>query len=115
MNQDDASRDPIREPLTQCPIRSMIDVLGGKWKQPIICILSSNGPTRYNTLKRRLGNITNMMLSKSLKELESNRMIVRTQFNEIPPHVEYSLTEKGSSVVPILVEAAQWSLDHMND
>lgn len=98
-----------------CPIRYVLDIVGGKWKLAILCILSSGGVIRYNSLKRKLNGITNMMLAQSLKELEAANMINRAQYNEIPPRVEYSLTEKGKSIVPNLINLAKWGLENMED
>ena len=96
-----------------CPLRYLTNTFGGKWKMPIICILSNKKPQRYSSIKRRLGDITNIMLAKSLKELEAAGLINRTQFNEVPPHVEYSLTEKGERALPILTTAAEWAVSEM--
>ncbi len=96
-----------------CPIRYSLDIIGGKWKLPILCMLASGNPTRYSSIKRKLGNITNMMLAQSLKELESMGMVHREQYNEVPPRVEYSLTEKGNSIIPILVQLGEWGADNM--
>lgn len=63
---------------------------------------------RYNELKRRIDDITNMMLTQSLKELESRRIVERRQFMEIPPRVEYSLTENGKKLIPALKALAEW-------
>ncbi|MBQ3403198.1 MAG: helix-turn-helix transcriptional regulator [Synergistaceae bacterium] len=98
---------------TICPLRYLTDIFGGKWKLPIICILSGERPQRYSAIKRRLGGITNMMLSNSLKELEALGMVNRTQYNEVPPHVEYSLTDKGRSSLPMLTSAAQWAVSEI--
>lgn len=103
----------MKENKSICPLRYLTDVFGGKWKLPIICILASEKPQRYSAIKRRLGDITNMMLSQSLKELEAFGMVSRTQFNEIPPHVEYSLTEKGKGSLPMLTTAAQWAVHEL--
>lgn len=100
---------------TKCPLRYLIDVFGGKWKLPIVCVLSGDKPQRYSTIKRRLREITNMMLSQSLKELESDGMILRTQFNEVPPHVEYSLTQKGRGAIPVLLAAYEWAINEMKE
>ena len=77
------------------------------------CILSNKEPQRYSSIKRRLGNITNMMLAQSLKELEADGLIIRTQYNEVPPHVEYSLTLKGEGALPMLTKAAEWAVKEM--
>ncbi len=98
-----------------CPIRYAIDVVGGKWKLPIICMLASGLPTRYSSIKRKLMGVTNMMLSQSLKELESSGIIHREQYNEVPPRVEYTLTDKGKSIIPPLVKLAEWSAGYMQE
>ena len=100
---------------TVCPLRYLTGIFGGKWKMPIICILADQTPKRYSVIKRRLSDITNMMLAQSLKELESDGMVSRKQYNEIPPRVEYSLTDKGRSVIPILTAAAQWALHELGE
>lgn len=96
-----------------CPIRYTIDVVGGKWKLPIICMLASGVPTRYSSIKRKLKGITNMMLSQSLKELEASGIVHREQYNEVPPRVEYTLTDKGKSIIPPLLKLAEWGAGHM--
>lgn len=103
------------EDKTLCPLKYLTSLFGGKWKMPIICILSGYESVRYSVIKRRLGDITNMMLAKSLRELEADGMINRIQYNEIPPHVEYSLTDKGKSSLPMLTSAAEWAIREMND
>ncbi|MGL4792088.1 MAG: winged helix-turn-helix transcriptional regulator [Anaerotignaceae bacterium] len=91
-----------------CPIRHTLDIIGGKWKLPIVCMLIGGSPTRYSTIKRKLNGITNMMLAQSLKELEASGMVHREQYNEVPPRVEYTLTELGASIVPPLIQLAEW-------
>lgn len=98
-----------------CPIRYAINIVGSKWKLPIICILASGLPTRYSSIKRKLTGVTNMMLSQSLKELEAAGIVHRKQYNEVPPKVEYTLTDKGKSIIPVLVNLAEWSVAHMQE
>ncbi|SDF79596.1 winged helix-turn-helix transcriptional regulator [Sporomusa acidovorans] len=98
-----------------CPIRYAIDIVGGKWKLPIICMLASGLPTRYSTIKRKLTGITNMMLAQSLKELEASGIVHREQYNEVPPRVEYTLTDKGKSIIPPLIKLAEWGGSHMQE
>jgi DNA-binding HxlR family transcriptional regulator len=95
--------------LLYCPIRYALDTVTGKWKLPILCVLA-HGPNRYNSILRKLDGITNMMLAQSLRELEDDGMIVREQFNEVPLRVEYSLTERGKSLVPLLRQTAKWGI-----
>ncbi len=103
----------MSEEALLCPVRYALDIVGGKWKLPILCLLAPGEPTRYSTIKRKLGDVTNMMLSQSLKELEAAGMIHREQYNEVPPRVEYSLSEKGRSIVPILIQFGAWGAENM--
>ncbi|MGF6375275.1 DNA-binding HxlR family transcriptional regulator [Clostridiales Family XIII bacterium PM5-7] len=96
-----------------CPIRYSLDLVGGKWKLPILCMLADGQPTRYSAIKRKLETVTNMMLSQSLKELEASGMVHRKQYNEVPPRVEYRLTEKGQSILPILLQLATWGAENL--
>lgn len=98
-----------------CPLKYLSQTFGGKWKMPIICVLSDMSPKRYSAIKRSLGDITNMMLAQSLKELEAAGLVSRTQYNEVPPRVEYSLTERGKNAIPMLTAAAQWALSEMDN
>lgn len=98
-----------------CPIRYAIDIVGGKWKLPIICMLANGLPTRYSCIKRKLTGITNMMLAQSLKELTSAGIVYREQYNEVPPRVEYTLTDKGKSIIPPLKQLAGWGAEHMQE
>ena len=98
----------------KCPLKHLSDTFGGKWKLPIICILSDGEPPkRYSTIKRRLTDITNVMLAKSLRELEDSGLVFRKQYNEIPPRVEYSLTEKGKGTLEFLTQAAMWAVEDL--
>lgn len=91
-----------------CPIRYTMMVAGGKWKLPIICLLADGKPRRNGEIKRHLGSITSMTLSQTLKELEGYGMVTRQQYNEVPPRVEYTITKKGSSLLPALEMLAAW-------
>jgi DNA-binding HxlR family transcriptional regulator len=94
--------------LDSCPLTFALNLIGGKWRLPIIWALSKNGIMRYNELKRSIDGITNMMLTQSLKELETHGIIKRKQFMEIPPRVEYSLTDNGKNLIPALKALANW-------
>lgn len=99
----------------QCPIRYMLNMFGGKWKLPIVCMLSAGTPLRYSSIKRKLGDITNVMLSQSLKELEAAGIVHREQYNEVPPRVEYTLTEKGVGILPLLLQMGEWAANDMKE
>lgn len=91
-----------------CPIVYALSIIGQKWKIPILWHLADEGTLRYNELKRGVQGITNMMLTKSLQELEEHGLIDRKQYDEIPPKVEYSLSERGQSLIPLLREFDAW-------
>ena len=86
-----------------------LEIFDGKWKSRIICVLAAQNKLRYSELCKELVNITDAVLAATLKELLTDEIITRTQYDEIPPRVEYSLTEKGVSVVPILQSICHWS------
>ena len=92
-----------------CPIGGALKVIGGKWKARIICSLYVDGTQRYNDLARKTAGVTSAMLSSSLKELEADGIVVRKQYEEIPPRVEYCLTERGRELWPILHRLAHWA------
>jgi DNA-binding HxlR family transcriptional regulator len=94
--------------LDGCPLTFALNLIGGKWRLPIIWALSKNGTMRYNELRRSIGGITNMMLTQSLRELESYGIVYRKQYMEIPPRVEYSLTQSGENLIPALKALASW-------
>lgn len=93
----------------RCPLEYGMAIFGGKWKSRIICVLSANETLRYSEIRNEMHNITDAVLAATLKELIADQLICRKSYDEIPPHVEYSLTEKGHSVVPILQSICQWS------
>lgn len=100
---------PKLEKDIRCPLEYGLDIFGGKWNSRIICVLAEKKTLRYSELRREMVNITDAVLASALKELMAAGMVSRRQFEEIPPRVEYELTEKGSSVVPILQSICRWS------
>lgn len=93
----------------RCPLEYGLAVFGGKWKSRIICVLSANSKLRYSEIRKELYNITDAVLAATLKGLIADGIVDRKSYDEIPQRVEYSLTEKGTSVVPILQSICQWS------
>ena len=93
----------------RCPLEYGLSMFTGKWKSRILCVLACQGARRYSELVNDLGNITDAVLSASLKELVADNMIKRILYEEIPPRVEYELTSRGESVLPILQSIAQWA------
>ncbi|WP_432626987.1 winged helix-turn-helix transcriptional regulator [Brotaphodocola sp.] len=93
----------------RCPLEYGLEIFGGKWKPRIICVLNEKEVLRYSGIRREMTNITDAVLASTLKELIRDGVIDRTSYDEIPPRVEYRLTEKGKSVVPILQSICKWS------
>ena len=91
------------------PLEYGLAIFGEKWKSRIVCVLSANERLRYSELRKELYNITDAVLAATLKDLIEDGIIDRKSYDEIPPRVEYSLTEKGKSVVPILQGICEWS------
>lgn len=100
---------PKLEKDIRCPLEYGLDIFGGKWKSRVICVLATQEVLRYSELRREMSNITDAVLASTLKELIADKIILRRSYDEIPPRVEYSLTEKGLSAVPILQSICQWS------
>ena len=96
-----------------CPMELGINILSGKWKLRILWNLYIKKVVRFNELKRNLGNITTKTLTEQLRELEDKKIIKRTIYPEIPPKVEYSLTEIGSSIEPVLKTLCDWGNDYL--
>lgn len=97
----------------KCPVLYALGIIGQKWKLPILWYMYEKQPIRYNELKRKLAGITNVMLTKSLRELEGAGLVSRVQYNEIPPRVEYSLTDRGEALIPTLNELYKWGQEQM--
>ena len=91
-----------------CPVAYTISIFERKWKWLIIYVLSQEKILRYGELKRCLPKITHKMISQELKELESLKLINRKVYNQIPPKVEYFLTKKGASLLPIIDLMCEW-------
>lgn len=96
-----------------CPVLYTMSILGQRWKLPILWHLAEEGTLRYNELKRGIPLITNIMLTQSLRELEKSYLVERKSYDTIPPKVEYSLTERGKSLIPILRQIHAWGADQM--
>lgn len=96
------------------PFNDAMGLISGKWKMNILFCISEIGTIRYGELRSTLGNITHRVLSKKLKELEENDLIIRKEYPQIPPKVEYSLTPKGESLLPILRMICDWGKENID-
>jgi DNA-binding HxlR family transcriptional regulator len=92
---------------TDCPVRATLQIIGGKWK-PIILYYLTFGTKRFGEIAVRIPTISRKVLTEQLKELEKDGLIVRRQYKEIPPRVEYSLTRLGKSLSSVFDEMAAW-------
>lgn len=90
------------------PFAYAISIIDGKWKMHILFWLWKLEIMRYSEIKKSLGNVTHKMLSNKLKELESDGLIIRKAYPQVPPKVEYSLSEKGLSLMPVLQSICNW-------
>ena len=97
-----------------CGLKRVLDLIGGKWKILILCLIDRNEVVRYGELKRGIYGITNTMLATSLKEMEADGMVLRTQYDEMPVRVEYRLTDKAKSIIPILLELKKGGEENMD-
>ena len=93
----------------RCPLEHGLEIFGGKWKSRVICVLNENKVLRYSEIRNEMINITDTVLAATLKELIKDGIINRIQYNAIPPRVEYELTDRGKSVVPILQSICRWA------
>lgn len=95
----------------ECALRNALASIGGKWRIPILCALIVDGPCRYNELLKKVSGISNTMLSQTLKELESDHLVERTEYIEVPIRVEYSPTDKARRLQPIMEQLIEWSME----
>ncbi len=97
-----------------CPVEACLEVIGGKWKGVVLFHLLA-GTRRFNELKRTMPKVTQRMLTRQLRELEAYRIIERRVYPEVPPRVEYSLTELGRTLEPILRTLQTWGVEHVDE
>ena len=96
--------------IAHCPVRNVLSHISGKWPILILCILSENERTRFNAISKAIPDISSKVLSDTLKNLEADGLVERHLYAEIPPRVEYALTDLGKSLMPILGELIGWAL-----
>jgi DNA-binding HxlR family transcriptional regulator len=101
-------QNPMPQKQYMCPVEALVDVVGGKWKMPILTLLFQ-GTKRYGELRAQLPGVTERMLTMQLRELEQAGIVQRKVYAEVPLKVEYSLTDLGLSLEPVLQVMLSWS------
>ncbi len=97
-----------------CAVGATLSVIGGCWKPIIIFKLLQNDFLRFGELRREIEGVTQRMLTQQLRELEDDKVVTRKVYAEVPPRVEYSLTDYGRTLEPIMIAMRDWGADHMN-
>lgn len=96
--------------LEDTPFGYTLKLIGGKWKMVILYLLAENDCLRFNELQKIIGTITYRALSSALKDLEADGLLIRTEYPQIPPKVEYTLSELGKSLIPVLEQLCWWGV-----
>lgn len=97
-----------------CSVEATLSVIGGRWKSVIIFLLLQHEYLRFGELRRKIEGVTQRMLTNQLRELEADNIVLRKVYAEVPPRVEYSLTDYGRSLEPIMLAMRDWGAEHMN-
>ena len=106
-------KEQLNSIIERCPVRNVVARFGNKWALLVILVLSENEPIRYNELGRKIPDISSRVLSNTLRILEADGLVNRRFYQEVPPRVEYSLTETGRSLVPIIIKLTEWAQNNM--
>lgn len=110
------NRTEVRDALfPDCPIRNVLTRIGDKWSLLVLFTMERNGNQRFKELQRNIPDISQKMLTATLKTLEADGLVLRKAYPEVPPRVEYTLTDKGKSLLPHIDNLIGWALDNMND
>ena len=107
----------VKAEYLACPIRNVISRFGDKWSMLVLYSLhtSETGVLRFNELRRHMTDCSQKMLSQTLKNLEQSHLVHREVYPEVPPRVEYSLTETGKSLMPVIMDLIAWGKEHFNE
>ena len=97
-----------------CPITEVVDIVFSRWTTPILWTLHERGRQRFVELERGIGGITPKVLTQRLRQLERDGLVTRTYHPEVPPRVEYEITDLGRSLAPVFAALASWSRDHLD-
>lgn len=101
--------------LEDCPVRQVLDRIGDKWSTLVILMLGKHGMMRFNELAGTIGDVSQKMLTVTLRSLEADGLVSRKMYAEIPPRVEYALTDMGRSLLPLIQSLEGWAEDNIGD
>ncbi len=101
--------------IENCPIRDILSRLGDKWSLLVLVSLNVNGKMRFNDLYKSIGDVSQRMLTVTLRSLEADGLVKRKAYPEIPPRVEYSLTKSGYGLIPHLDNLVHWASENMQE
>ena len=101
--------------IEMCPVRNVVARFGDKWSLLVLLVINGSGPVRFNELGRLIPDISTRVLSGTLKTLEADGLINRKVYAQVPPKVEYSLTETGKSLVPLIMQLTEWAQANMKN
>ena len=102
-------------PTGVCPVRDFLGRLGNKWSLLVLITLKANGTLRFGEIHRSLGDVSQRMLTVTLRDLEADGLVVREVFPQVPPRVEYRLSWRGESLMPHIEELVDWALQNLPD
>lgn len=100
--------------VSECPVRNVIARFSGKWSMLVLCVLAENGNTRFNAIGKAIPDISPKVLTETLKNLEADGLVSRKLYAEIPPRVEYSLTDLGHSLMPVIGQLISWAMTNFD-
>lgn len=107
--------DDINTIIAACPIRNVVDRFGDKWSLLVLLVIDRAGIVRFNELGRMIPDISTRVLSGTLKTLEADGLICRKVYAQVPPKVEYSLTDTGKSLIPLIIQLTEWAQTNMKN
>jgi DNA-binding HxlR family transcriptional regulator len=107
--------DVTAGPEAACPIAPVVDLVFSRWTTPILWTLHAHGRLRFVELERRITTITPKVLTQRLRQLERDGLVVRTYHAEVPPRVEYEITDLGRSLAPLFAALGEWSAAHLHE
>jgi DNA-binding HxlR family transcriptional regulator len=105
----------MQNTLENCPVRQVLDRIGDKWSTLVILLLGENGVMRFNELSQAIGDVSQKMLTVTLRSLEADGLVRRTMYAEIPPRVEYDLTAMGRSLLPLIKALEEWAEENIGE